>query len=254
MTGPLPTVVWVHGGGFVGGDKSGTRSFLEVLAGRGYTTVGVEYTYAPEAQYPTPLLEVSRALEHLVENADRLMVDPDQIVLAGDSAGAQIAAQLAVAITDDDYAAGAGLPQPIEPGQLRALLLACGPYDPDLVAGATGFEGWFVKTVMWAYTGSKDFASDPRAEYFDVTAWVDDRYPPTYLTTGNGDPLRRHSYELADRLREVGADVDTLFFPEDHEPVLPHEYQMDLTSDAGQLNLDRMVEHLQRWTVGPSDG
>src|SRR4051794_20430513 len=88
---PLPTVVWVHGGAFVSGSKGDVANYLRVLAGRGFTTVGVDYSIAPGSRYPTPVRQVAAALAHLVDHADRLGVDPGRIVLAGDSAGAQIA-------------------------------------------------------------------------------------------------------------------------------------------------------------------
>ncbi|QGQ18203.1 alpha/beta hydrolase fold domain-containing protein [Cellulomonas sp. JZ18] len=52
-TGPLPVVVWVHGGAFVAGTKDGTASYLKILASHGYTTVSVEYTKAPSGTTPT---------------------------------------------------------------------------------------------------------------------------------------------------------------------------------------------------------
>src|SRR6476469_11236393 len=84
-TEPLPTVVWVHGGAFVSGCKDDVANYLRVLAGRGVTAVGVDYSIAPGKRYPTPVRQVAGALAHLIDPADRLGVDPTRIVLAGDS-------------------------------------------------------------------------------------------------------------------------------------------------------------------------
>ncbi|MEU4569911.1 hypothetical protein [Micromonospora sp. NPDC023956] len=58
---------------------------------------------------------------------------------------------------------------------------------------------------------------------------------------------------LAEVLTARGVPVDALFRPDDHEPPLGHEYQLDLTTEAGRQVLDRMVLHLQAHTVRPAD-
>src|SRR5690606_17409491 len=115
---PLPTVVWVHGGGWVAGDKSEVANYLRILAGHGYTVVGVNYPIAPRATYPTPTRRVNDALRHLVSHARRLHVDPTRIVLAGDSAGAHIAAQVAAITTVAGYAELVGIEPALAPEQL----------------------------------------------------------------------------------------------------------------------------------------
>eukprot|EP01031_Cornospumella_fuschlensis_P013681 gene13681-16725_t len=91
----LPVIVWVHGGGWVSGDKSQIANYLRILASKGYTVVGVNYAIAPRQTYPVPLRQVNTALAYLQANAKRLHIDSSHFYLAGDSAGAQIAAQVA---------------------------------------------------------------------------------------------------------------------------------------------------------------
>jgi acetyl esterase/lipase len=57
-----PTVVWIHGGGFVSGRRSDIESYLKVLAGEGFVVVNVDYTIAPTATYPTPVRQFGRAV------------------------------------------------------------------------------------------------------------------------------------------------------------------------------------------------
>src|SRR5690606_18270251 len=63
--GELPTVIWVHGGAFIGGTKDDLRPYLALLASRGFIAIGIEYTTAMEAHYPTPVLQLGSALHHL---------------------------------------------------------------------------------------------------------------------------------------------------------------------------------------------
>ncbi len=97
---PLVAVVWVHGGGFVAGSRSDLSGYLQILAARGYVTIAIDYSPAPEARFPTPIRQTNAALAHIVANAKRFNVDPNRIFLAGDSAGAQIVAQTALVISD----------------------------------------------------------------------------------------------------------------------------------------------------------
>jgi acetyl esterase/lipase len=129
LAATAPTVVWVHGGGFVSGRRGDIERYLKVLAGQGFAVVNVDYSIAPGATYPTPVRQVSRALQYVDKHADALGVNGDDIVLAGDSAGAQIAAQVANLITSPAYARETGLGAPIPPERLRGALLFCGVYD-----------------------------------------------------------------------------------------------------------------------------
>ena len=89
---PLPTVLWVHGGGFVGGAKDELAGYFMLIASHGFTVVAPGYSLAPEHRYPTPTRQAMQALGYVQENAERLGVDIERLALGGDSAGAQIAA------------------------------------------------------------------------------------------------------------------------------------------------------------------
>jgi len=244
----LATVLWIHGGGWVGGSKEELAGWCSLLAGKGLTVVSVGYSLAPEQRYPTPVRQVLEAVEHVQANAVRLGVDPERIVLAGDSAGAQLAAQSAVIVTEPDYARAVGLEPTLAPERLRAVVLACGPFDLDR-AGTTPVGRSFLKTVLWAYSGRRSYAEDPVLALASVIDHVTGRFPPAFITVGNADALGAHSVALAERLEERGVEVDTLFWPDDHEPALGHEYQFDLDGEAGRTAFDRMVAFLLEQTA-----
>ena len=61
----LPTIIWVHGGGFTSGSKDGVAHYLTILAAKNYTVVGVNYSLAPGKIYPTPIVQVNAALTFL---------------------------------------------------------------------------------------------------------------------------------------------------------------------------------------------
>lgn len=244
----LPAVVWLHGGAFVSGSRRDVANYLRILAGQGFATVGVGYSIAPGATYPTPLRQLDAALAFLLREGTALGLDPTRIVLAGDSAGAQLAAQMANLVTAPAYARAVGIAPALDPARLRGALLFCGPYDLGLASGG-GIGGLFMRTVLRAYSGTQAFATDPDFARMSVVHHLTPAFPPSFVSAGNADPLLPHSVALAEALRAQGVPADTLFFPPDHVPPLPHEYQFDLDVAAGRLALRRATEFLRRVTA-----
>ncbi len=241
----LPALVWVHGGGFVGGSKEELAGYFKLIASHGYAVLAPRYSLAPEHRYPAPVRQVTAALRHLEENAERLGIDPARIVLGGDSAGAQIAAQIAALVTTPGYADAVGVQPTIEPAALRGVVLACGPYDLALAGKAATPAGHrFLHTVLWAYSGKRRFLHDRSFAMVSIPDHVTSAFPPALITVGNADPLREHSELLAERLQGRGVELETVFFPAGHEPPLGHEYQFDLDTDAGRLFLERVLAFL----------
>jgi acetyl esterase/lipase len=239
--GLLPAVVWLHGGGFIAGSRSDLSGDLQILAARGYVTIAIDYSTAPEARFPTPLRQTNAALAYIVANAKRFNIDPERIFLAGDSAGAQIAAQTALIISNADYARRMGINPGVARASLRGVVLFCGFYDPTSMDLSPFADFW--RTVIWSYIGTRN-PSDARVAGMSVTPYVTAAYPPTFISVGNADTIAPESLALVQALRAQNVEVDALFFPPDHDPPLGHEYQLALWTDAGRLALERTITFL----------
>ena len=249
----LPTIVWIHGGGWLSGSKRDVDPYLRILASHGYTAVGIDYSLAPGKRYPTPVKQANDAFRYLLANAARLGVDPDGIFIAGDSAGAQIAAQIGLITTSPRYADAVGMVPALQATQLRALLLFCGAFDMTQPT-YKGVNGTLMHALLWAYSGQRDFSGMAAFQLASPMPHIDDRFPPSYITAGNGDPIEPLSRALAARLQQLGVETDTLFYPADYAPAPPHEYQYNLDSAEGQQSLARTLAFLKRHTTGqPND-
>lgn len=248
-TGPLPTIVWIHGGAWISGSKENVDPYMRILAAQGYTTIALNYSIGPEQGYPTAVHQLNTALEYIDANADELGVDAKQIVLAGDSAGAQLASQMAGIITNPDYAEILSVTPALKSEQLVATVLNCGVYDLAALAALDGVVGWGLKTAMWAYTGERTWAEGSAGATMSTLNWVSEDFPTTYISGGNGDGLTwLQSIPMAQRLDELGVDVTTLFWPADHEPALPHEYQFHLDMPDAQTALQQTIDFLDTHT------
>lgn len=249
-TGPLPTVVWIHGGAWISGSKENVDPYMRILAAEGYTTIAVNYTIGPEGVYPLAVHQLNDALAYIDAHADELGVDPTQIVLAGDSAGGQLASQMATLITSPDYAEIMDVTPALEAEQVVATVLNCGVYDLAALATLDGIAGWGLKTSMWAYSGTKTWAEDSTGATMSTIDWVTEDFPTTYISGGNGDGLTwLQSIPMAQRLDALGVDVTTLFWPAPHEPQLPHEYQFHLDMPDAQTALQKTIDFLDAHTT-----
>jgi acetyl esterase len=236
-----PVVVWVHGGGFLAGDKAHVANYLKIIASAGYVTAGVNYSLAPAARHPTPTRQVNAAIAHLTANAQRFGIDAGRILLAGDSAGAQIAAQLAIALTDPSFAKSIGVDPAIPAKSLRGVALYCGLYDPDRV-NPEDAEDPFLHVVASSYLGIRTMRGADRPTQFSIVQNLNPNMAPLFISAGNGDRLLPHSKALAAAAASARIPAETLFFPADHSPAAPHEYQFHLDSRAGQIALRRSLK------------
>lgn len=248
--GPQPTLVWVHGGAWLSGHRDDAAPYFTRIADAGFTVASIGYSRAPGARYPTPVRQVNEALAFLSEQADRFGIDPERFALAGDSAGAQIASQVAAMISDPGFAAEVGVEPGLGPEALRAIVLYCGIYDIPRFLDVGDLPSlplrWGIRETIRAYTGTRDPGSVAAGQMSSIDH-LTERYPAAFISGGNGDALTdTQSRPLAEALRERGVAVETLFFPADRSPVLPHEYQFNLDDEAGAEALRRMLGFLER--------
>ncbi|WP_168196384.1 alpha/beta hydrolase [Bdellovibrio sp. NC01] len=236
----LPTIVWTHGGGWVSGNKSQVRNYAKILASKGFTVVAIDYSVAPGARYPTPVRQALKALSYLNRHAAAFKIDPKKIFLAGDSAGAQITAQVANILSSPEYARAIGLAPTMKRENVLGLLLYCGIYDPAIVDVKGGW-GSYIKAMMWSYFGKKDFQNTSGFKEFSVVDHMTHDFPPFFVTVGNGDTVMPQSLSLVRKAESLGVRHDMLFFEAEYSPKLKHEYQFDLDSDAGKQALQRAL-------------
>lgn len=227
-TAPLPTIVSVHGGGYVYGDKEIYRRYGLDMARRGFAFVNFNYRLAPKWKFPTPLADINAVLEWVVKNAHRYHLDPKRILLVGDSAGAQLASQYAAMQTNPEYAALFGLK--LAKVKICALGLNCGLYDMAAQAAEPR------KGLHLDYLGKALPSDDPR---FRVLEAIDANYPPAYISTSCHDFLRPCAEPMYQLLREKGVEADWKCYGDEQDEKVAHVFHVNiLLPDAVQCNDD----------------
>lgn len=236
-TQPRPLLLLVHGGGWTVGTAEQVGSYAALLASRGIVVANLDYSLAPEHTYPTPVRQAAAAIDHLHAHAEEYGADPDQLFVGGNSAGAQISAQLGALVTDPSFQDQADIPVDTPAASLRGVILYSGPYDFDTVEAA-GFPGF--RTYAWAYTGVKDYLAYPRIDELSTVRTATADYPPTYMTVGDADPLLPQTYELDAVLRALGVDVTSRYWTGSGAG-LPHDYQFDLRTPEARTAFEDTV-------------
>jgi acetyl esterase/lipase len=193
---PAPVVVFFHGGRWEAGSKADYRFVGEALAARGFVVVIPDYRLYPEVRFPTFVEDGAAAVAWVRRNIGRFGGEPWQIHLMGHSAGAHIAALLAL---DRRYLATAG----VEPGTLESFVGLAGPYDFLPLTDAT------LKRI---------FAADDLAATQPIT-FAEGSAPRALLLHGEDDRtvLPRNSQHLAAALEAAGSRAQLELYPDlDH--------------------------------------
>lgn len=247
----LPVVIWTHGGAWLSGDKTDVTPYFKKLAQQGFVVVALNYSLAPAKQYPHQAEQVNAAYGFVQKNIVDYKGDSSKLVLAGDSAGAQLSSQVAALTTNPSYAKEVGITPAIDPSNIAALVLYCGIYKmEDLAephANLSRIISWGNRTTVWSFTGSRTPSSDlirQMSAYYHVDA----NFPDAFISGGNADPLTKaQSAPLSSKLQSLGVDVETLFYEDDHEPAHSHENQFILDED-GLKNFQTMADFIKRKT------
>jgi len=192
--GPFPVVLYIHGGGFMAGDKAYRKALGTWFALNGYFAINVNYGLSPEYVYPKPLKHLFAALGWIKRNADELNLNLEKIVVAGDSAGAFYALSLAAIIDNEDLKKKLGVKCDLS---FAATILNCGVYDIK-----KSLDGYFLfdinKKVFEATTGitEDEFMHYKYRKFCSPLELIEKGFPPTFLIYAEKDLLCKGQGEM----------------------------------------------------------
>lgn len=202
--------IWLHGGGWVLGSVAGHDDLCRDLCQRsGHAVLSVEYRLAPEDPFPAGLTDALTALRWAYEQAEELRVDRGRFAVAGDSAGANLAAVVAQLA-----------PVPLHRQVLLYPVTDARADSPSYRENADGrfltASGmrWFIDHYLSGGHGSPD---DPRVSPLLASDEALAASPPTLVVTAELDPLRDEGIAYAERLAACGVPTShTLFHGQIH--------------------------------------
>ncbi|GIJ56402.1 alpha/beta hydrolase [Virgisporangium aurantiacum] len=231
------TLIWMHGGGFVMGNLDTEHPWAARLAdGSGVVVISVEYRLAPENPFPAAVDDVYAVLTWAAGNADDLGIDADRIAVGGHSAGAGIAAGVALLARNE------GGP-PIRFQLLNQPALD----DRRLTWSARNFTDipWMNSakaTQLWRYYLGPQPDSTPVSPYASPARAVDlAGLPPAYIGTAEYCPNRDEDIEYALRLLQAGVSVELHQWPGTF-----HGSQAILSAEISQRQIAELCAAVRR--------
>lgn len=195
-------IVFFHGGGFVlGSIETHDHVARGLCEAAGCVVVSTEYRLAPEHRFPAAIDDCLAATRWARDSAESFEASRHRIVLAGDSAGGNLAAVTALRLRDEGYpqASGQILGYPVTDYHT--------PPRPSYIENATGYS--LTRAAMirfWNdYVSGEAEAHHPYAS--PIRATDISRLPPALVLTAQFDPLRDEGEDYAARLKEAGVPV-----------------------------------------------
>jgi acetyl esterase len=202
----VPLVVYLHGGGFVLCDLDSHDACCRRLAnGVGGIVVSVDYRLAPENRFPAAVEDAWAATQWVVRHGGELGGDTSRLVLAGDSAGGNLAAVVCMIARDRG-----GPPIAF---QLLIYPVVDQRRKPTMIRNASAravltleHQRWFTRQYLGPDGDRRDVLASPILG--DMTG-----LPPAHIVTGEFDPLRDDGEEFAERLRAAGVSATVRRYP-----------------------------------------
>ena len=204
---PRPVVVFYHGGGFVLENGASTDASSRAIAGGGdFIVVAPDYRLAPEHKFPAAQADCLAAYKWVLDNAASFGGDSSKIALAGEGAGAMLAADTAIAARNQKLTKAAALIM-ITPS--AGINLKTNSWLEDSTA-----RPWNKEAVQWAL---KQFLPDPSAQAdprIDLVGKANvDGLPTTTIITAEDDPLRSDGERFGGKLRIATVPVEMRDYP-----------------------------------------
>ena len=193
-----PVIVYFHGGGFVVGNlESHDGTCRRLCSAIGCTVISVDYRLAPEALYPAAVDDSYAATQWTADNAAALKIDPKRIAVAGDSAGGNLAAVVAIAARDKG---GPAICHQLLTYPVTDMAFRSESY-------VTNGEGYFLTRSMMEWFGVQYVPEGHDVEdplLSPLYAKDLSNLPPATVITAEFDPLRDEGEAYAKRLQAAG--------------------------------------------------
>jgi acetyl esterase len=242
--GPLPVVMYFHGGGWVLGSKNThDRLLRDLVNGTHAAFVFVNYTPSPEAQFPVPIEQDYAATKYIAEHGKGFGLDTSRLAVAGDSVGGNMVAVVTQLAKE-------------RKGPMICYQVLFYPVTDSSLSQESYEEfadgPWLTRTAMewfWdAYAPSKEDRRKTTAAPLSATSKQLEGLPPALVIVDENDVLRDEGEAYARKLMQAGVDVTAVrFLATHHDFVMLNALANTPASKAAiQLASEKLIAGLYR--------
>jgi acetyl esterase/lipase len=186
---PLPIVVWIHGGGWKGGDKFGhmekMKSTLKAILDNGFAVASITYRFSTTDIFPAQIQDCNQALNYLYDNAIKYNLDKSKIAVMGFSAGGHLASLIG---TSNNNAVDGFYYKNQKPHfKIRGVVDFYGPSDFIARIGSMPLDEGENKTTSTGLLGAQPLTRPDLAKFASPTTYIDKADPPFLIFHGDKD-------------------------------------------------------------------
>jgi len=236
----FPTVIYVHGGSFVAGDKCLASSICRRIAQHGFVVFNINYRLAPRYPYTYQVQDLAEAVFWVQQRAHEYLADSEQIFLMGDTTGANLILTYTTALSHPYLRSALALQRQISKQYIAGLVLLYGAYDLEagLFSNIPFIQYWH--DLLLGEQADNDWlslASPLRHVHYQL--------PPIFLAAGEADPLFSQSIMLARKLKAMEHPYATAFYDRETHPDGQHLFFTLQLKDCAQEMLQESLRFLK---------
>ncbi|WP_206749615.1 alpha/beta hydrolase [Staphylococcus gallinarum] len=255
-----PTYFYVHGGGFIQGDSMGgdpnastsqntTLKQYEKMIDHGFNVVTINYALAPQYVHPTPVNQLSEAVNFMKKNDEKYKINMDSVVFAGGSSGGFIAADFTTIQTNPQYSKESGIKPVIKSKNIKALVLESPALDAsrghktkkeNLITDYIFGQSMAAYFDMPVVSGNED-----KINKINLIKKVTSESPPTYISDGNTGTFADQARDYYHILKEHNVKSE-LYIPDIKKSEQGHGFMFhNMGSKASHIYLEKKFEFLK---------
>ncbi|HJA65962.1 MAG TPA: family 78 glycoside hydrolase catalytic domain [Candidatus Mediterraneibacter cottocaccae] len=246
-----PTVIYIHGGGFIFGDKvsgdpmaagtHGEAGFFAEIARHGYNVISPNYALAPDYRFPVQLEQVDEMLRFLTDNQEKYGLDMEHVFLGGGSAGADLTELYGLLLVNPDYARATGVYPTVRKEQITGLLI------DEAALSVRHFEVR-MNAMLGCWMGKDEPSEDEKtAEIMDAAKWIGSEYFPSFVISSNREIFFKDSADDLTAVLEKNGTPFEYFYRGQECGILDHGFlQQYAENQYARECFEKMLAFMER--------
>lgn len=245
-----PVVVYLHGGGFIFGNKSSgdplsagdekTGKLMKIIE-QGYALVNADYALAPQYRFPSQIRQLDELFRFLLDHQEEYRLDMNHVCLSGGSAGAIMTEIYGACVCSPEYAEQLNVTPVMTKENLRVLAIDEAALDSSVFDSK-------MYAMLGCWTGAKRNTPEDTA-MINAKNYLKDSYIPSWINASNEGGENgffiKEGRDLKKVLDHIGVPNDLVYFPEEN---LPHGYMDNVGKEPhADEAFNRMMSFIEKY-------
>ena len=237
----FPIIIYVHGGGWISGNKNSCTRICKSFAHEGYLTFNINYRLTPKYSYPTQIQDIASAINWIESNAELYGGDKTKIFLAGDSSGAHLISHYITILDNEDLRKITNIKKLISRDFIKGILLFYGAFD---INELDKLNSPIVKIQNESFLGKDLGLYKKRIKWVSPIFYVNEHFPPAFICTGEVDVIHLQSVKFAKELSKYNINYKLLILSKQEYPEAKHSFLNFYKRKCSKVAMDEAIKFL----------